>query len=156
MWKSSCKCSDWKYARCSCIEFQWIVSWWKECSHSRLRALQRAKLSQLGNWSCHIIISNVWSIQSYLINGILSIQKNWSDVNEIFIQVQDCLKLYSCSSYDAISLFNVRLTFCRPIVGSSGGALPCRSLLKAKAMTFVSLVIARSPIEFGWFLCLKI
>jgi hypothetical protein len=97
----------------------------------------------------HIIISNVRSIQSYLISGILSIQKNWSGANENFIQVQDCLKLYSCPSYDAISLFNVRLTFCRPVVGFGGGALPCRYLLKVKAMTFVSLVIARSPIEFG-------
>jgi hypothetical protein len=87
------------------------------------------------------IISNVWSIQSYLIIGILSIQKNWSHANAIFFQVQDCLKIYSCSSYDVISLINVRLTCCRPVVGFGGGALPCRSLLKTKVMTFVSLVI---------------
>jgi hypothetical protein len=88
-----------------------------------------------------IIISNVRNIQSYLISGILSIQKNWSHANAIFFQVQDCLKIYSCSSYDVISLINVRLTCCRPVVGFGGGALPCRSLLKTKVMTFVSLVI---------------
>ncbi len=92
----------------------------------------------------HNIISNVWSIQSYLIIGILSIKKNWSHANANFFQIQDCLKIYSCSSYEAISLSNVKLTCCKPIVGSSGGTLPCRSLLKAKAVTFISLVIIQT------------
>ncbi len=98
----------------------------------------------------HNIISNVWSIQSYHIIGILSIQKNWSHANANFFQVQGCLKIYSCSSCDAIFLFDVILTCCRPIVSSSGGISPCKFLLKAKAMTFVSLVIARTMLCKVW------
>jgi hypothetical protein len=71
----------------------------------------------------HIVISNVRNIQSYLISGILSIQKNWSHANAIFFQVQGFLKIYSCSSYDAISLFDVRLACCKHIASSGGGTL---------------------------------
>ncbi len=92
----------------------------------------------------HNIINNVWSIQSYPIIGIFSIQKNWSHANANFFQVQKCLKTYSHSSYDALSLFNVRLACCKPIANFGGGALPCIFLLKAKAMFFVSLVIIRN------------
>jgi hypothetical protein len=82
--------------------------------------------------------------------AIFSIQKNWSHANANFFRVQDCLKIYSCSSYDAISLYDVRLACCRPIAESGVGALPCRSFLKAKAMTFVSDVIIQTMhVEFG-------
>ncbi len=73
--------------------------------------------------------------------GIFSIQKNWSYANANFFQIQDCWKVYSCSSYNAISLYDVKLACCRPIASSSVGALPCRFILKAKAVTFVSHVI---------------
>jgi len=157
-WKSSCKWFKLKV----CEMFMHRIS--MDCIMVRKMVTFRVK-SYSGNkiivtWRfilLHIIISNVWSTQSYLISGILSIQKNWSHANANFFQIQDCLKIYSCFSYDAISLFDVRLTCCRPVVGFGGGALPCRSLLKAKVMTFVSLVIVQTmPYWFGWFLCLKI
>ncbi len=92
----------------------------------------------------HIIISNVRNTQSYLISGILSIQFFLSHANANFFQLQYCLKIYSCSSNDAISLFNVRLTCFRIVLGFGEGELPCRSLLKTKAITFVSLVVVRT------------
>jgi hypothetical protein len=52
------------------------------------------------------------------------------------------MKIYSCFSYEAISLSDVRLACCRPVASFGGGTLPCRSLLKAKAMTSISPVIA--------------
>jgi hypothetical protein len=87
----------------------------------RVESFSRSKIERF--ILLHIVINNVWNIQSYLILGILSIQKSWSCANVNFFQVQDCLKIYSCFSCDAISLFNVKLACCRHIAGYGGGAL---------------------------------
>ncbi len=105
----------------------------------------------------HNVISNLQNIQSYLIIGIFSIQENWSHANANFFQVQECLKIYSCSSCDAISLFDVKLACCRLVVDSGGVALRCIFPLKAKAMFSISLVSFEICLaKFDLFLCIEI
>ncbi len=141
MWKSSC---EWfKLIVCKMfmhkISMDYIME--RKMFTFRAKSFLRSKIVATWRFILLHIFSNLWSIQSYHIIGILSIQKNWSYANAIFFQVQDYLKIYSCSSCDAIFLFDVRLTCCRPIASFGGGVLACRFLLKAKAMTFISLVI---------------
>jgi hypothetical protein len=66
------------------------------------------------------ILNNVWSTQSYLMIGILSIFKNWSHANANFFRVQDCLKIHPCFSCDVVFMSNVQLACCKPIVALVG------------------------------------
>jgi len=76
-----------------------------------------------------------------LLLAFFQFKKNWFHANANFFQVQDCLKNYSCFSCEAVFMSDVNLTCCKPIANFARGVIPCRFLLKAKAMTYVILVL---------------